>query len=136
MTDFVFETDVPVRHTDLDRLGHVNNAVYAIYLGEGRMAYFAKGLDIPLEDRSMLIAHLEIDYVSAIQSGPVTVGLEMTRIGEQSFDFAYEITVDGRTAATAESVQVAYDLETESKIPFPEDWRDAVADLQDGLPGA
>ena len=134
MTDFAFETSVPVRHSDRDRLGHVNNAVFATYLEEGRAAYFADGLGIPLAERSMLIAHLEIDFVSAIQTGPVTVGLEMTRIGEQSFDFDYEISVDGRTAATARSVQVAYDVERKSKIAFPDEWRAAVSDLQGGLP--
>lgn len=134
MTDFAFETIVPVRHTDRDRLGHVNNAIYATYLEEGRVDYFEEGLGHPLGDRSMLIASLSIDFESQIRRGPVTVGLAITRIGESSFDFEYEITVDEHTAATAKTVQVAYDVERERKIQFPEEWREAVVELQDRVP--
>lgn len=134
MTDFVFETTVPVRHTDRDRLGHVNNAIYATYLEEGRLAYFEEGLGRPLDERSMLIASLSIDFESQIRRGPVTVGLEIVAIGESSFDFEYEVAVDGETAATARSVQVAYDLEQGQKIAFPEEWHTAVAELQGRVP--
>lgn len=134
MTDFAFETTVPVRHTDRDRLGHVNNAIYATYLEEGRVAYFEEGLGHALGEQSMLIASLSIDFESQIRRGPVTVGLAITRIGESSFDFEYEIAVDGETAATAKSVQVAYDVERERKILFPEEWREAVAELQSSVP--
>lgn len=131
MTDFAFETDVQVRYSDLDTLGHVNNARIATFLEEGRVDYFAEGLGHPLEDRSMLIATLSIDFEAPVKSRVVTVGLGITRIGESSFDFEYAVEADERTVATAESVQVAYDLTREEKIPFPDDWRAAVLDLED-----
>ena len=130
MTDFAFETTIPVRYNDLDTLGHVNNAIHATYLEEGRIAYFEEGLGHPLGNRNMLIASISIDFREPVRAKEVTVGLGIGRIGETSFDFEYEIEADGRTVSTAESVQVAYDVVQEEKIPFPDDWRRAVIELE------
>ncbi|MFB6112797.1 MAG: acyl-CoA thioesterase [Halodesulfurarchaeum sp.] len=134
MSEYAFRTSIPVRHVDRDRLGHVNNAVYATYLEEARIAYFEEALGLSLEERSMLIASLSIDFEGDIRTGPASVGVEMTAIGDSSFDLAYEIRLGDRIVATAETVQVAYDVEAEETIPFPEEWRTAVAELQDGVP--
>lgn len=133
MTDFAFETRIPVRYSDLDTYGHVNNARTVTFLEEGRIAYFVDGLGQPLEDRGMVVASLSVDFEVPIQSREVTVGLGISRIGESSFDFEYVIEAEGRTVATAESVQVAYDVDREEKIPFPEDWRHAVLELEDDI---
>ncbi len=130
MTSFSFETTVPVRYRDLDTYGHVNNANYATYLEEGRIAYFGEVLDLGLQSRGMVIASLSIDFEAPIEADDVTVGLGITRIGTSSFDFEYEIEADGRTAATAESVQIAYDVDEQEKMEFPDAWRDAVQEFE------
>ena len=130
MTDFSFETTVPVRYRDLDTYGHVNNANYATFLEEGRIAYFREVLDLGLQSRGMVIASLSIDFETPVEADEVTVGLGITRIGTSSFDFEYELEADGRTVATAESVQIAYDVDNGEKMAFPDAWRDAVREFE------
>jgi acyl-CoA thioester hydrolase len=49
----------------------------------------------------------------------------ITRIGDKSFDFEYALihTSDNSIAAIGTSVQVAYNYDTASSIPVPENWR-------------
>ncbi|MFB6267504.1 MAG: acyl-CoA thioesterase [Halodesulfurarchaeum sp.] len=126
MTDFAFEHPITVRYSDLDTLGHVNNARYATFLEEARIAYFEEALGFPLEEWNMVIANLNIDFRAPVRGHAVTVGLEIVRMGNSSFDFEYEIVEDGRTVATASSVQVAYDVDAGEKMSIPEEWREAV----------
>lgn len=134
MTSLRFETSVPVRYRDLDTYGHVNNANYATYLEEGRIAYFKEVLDLGRQSRGMVIASLSIDFETPVETDEVTVGLAITRIGTSSFDFEYEIEAEGRSVATAESVQIAYDVENQEKIDFPDSWRAAVREFEgDGV---
>lgn len=130
MTDFAFETTIPVRYRDLDTYGHVNNANYATYLEEARIDYIESVLGLEQESRGMLVATLSIDFRAPIDADEVVVGAAITRIGETSFEFEYELVADGRTVATAESVQVAYDPQMETKIPFPTEWREIVEEFE------
>ena len=132
MTAFGYEIEIPVRYRDLDTYGHVNNANYATYLEEARIAYFEDVLDLEQQARGMVIASMSIDFREPIEADEVTVGLGVTRIGESSFDFEYEIEAGGQVVAAAESVQVAYDQEHAQTIRFPDEWREAVQDFEDG----
>lgn len=128
MTDFSFEVEIPVRYRDLDTYGHVNNATYATYLEEARIAYFEAVLGLEQEARGMLVVSMSIDFEAPIEARAVTVGLGITHVGDTSFTFEYTVVADGRTVATAESVQVAYDVEAGDTIAFPEEWRKAVGE--------
>ena len=130
MTDHRFEVEVPVRYRDLDTYGHVNNANYATFLEEGRIAYFEEVLELGQQSRGMILASLSIEFHEPVEADAVTVGLAITRIGSSSFDFAYEIAVDGRRVATAESVQIAYDVDAGESIPFPDEWRATIEDFE------
>lgn len=123
MTDLPFETVVTVRYADLDTLAHVNNAAYATYLEEARMAYFRETLGRDLTDSSMVVANLTIDFLRAVESGEVTVGMGVVAVGEKSFTLQYAVESKGKTVATARTVQVAIDPETGSSRRVPDDWR-------------
>ena len=62
MTDFEYETELQVRFRDLDAMGHVNNAVYATYLEQARVDYYADVLGVGLDDIDTVLVNLEIDY--------------------------------------------------------------------------
>lgn len=125
MTDLPYETTVAVRYSDHDTLGHVNNAVYATYLEEGRITYFEDVLDEALTDRSMVIANLEMDFRAPVTGRSVTVGLDVVDVGERSFTIDYVVESDGDVAAEATTVQVAVDRETAESIRVPDEWREA-----------
>lgn len=125
MTDLQYETEIPVRYADHDTLGHVNNAVYATYLEESRMAYFRDVLGETLTDRSMVVANLEINFLAPVTAESVVVGVDVTDIGSKSFTLDYAIEAEDTIAATASTVQVHTDPETGDPQSVPEDWRQA-----------
>jgi acyl-CoA thioester hydrolase len=125
MTEPAFRVHCPVevRFRDCDAMGHVNNAVYLTYLELARFAYW-KAADIGrlAGDVSYIIARVEIDFRSPATTGDVLdVAIAVTRLGRASFSMAYEIrNPEGRLAAAAKSVQVAYDYDAGKTVPLPD----------------
>ena len=68
-----FETEIAVRYRDLDTYGHVNNAVYATYVEQARLAYLTTvlGAETP-RDLSIVIAELTVEFHAPI-AGRTTV---------------------------------------------------------------
>lgn len=127
MADYSLEVDIDVRFSDIDSMGHVNNAVYATYLEEARVAYFEEVLSESLSAVDSVLAHLELDYRKPVRHhDDVTVALRVPELGESSVPMEYEVRANGEVAATGETIQVAFDRETESSIPIPEPWREQI----------
>lgn len=132
MTDMPFETEVPVRYSDRDTLGHVNNAVFATFLEEARIAFVREVLEDSIEQRSMVIVNLEIGFRSPITGWTVTVGLDVTDVGDSSFTIDYEIESEGDLVATASTVQVAVDPNSGDTRPVPPEWREGFEGIDSG----
>ena len=127
----------PVRFRDLDTLGHVNNAVYSTYLEQARVQYFDEVLGVPFENREMVLAHLDVDFRRPVglDDGPVRVACGVTDLGESSIRMRYRVHAEGAgaVAATAESVQVAWDGTTGEAQPVPEEWRESFESFEPSL---
>ncbi len=129
-----FETTIDVRYRDIDAMGHVNNAVYASYLEQARVEYFRELLDVDLSAIGAVLATLELEYERPVTrtDGPVTVELDVPRINDSSLPMEYELyRKDGELAATADTVMVTVDRESQSPISIPERWRDAIAEFHE-----
>ena len=115
-----------VRFRDLDPMGHVNNAVFLTYLEQARIAFFEQqGLPVALDDMNMVVARVEIDFRAPVElAKEVEVAVRATRFGTKSFDFEYELTVDGEVVAEAKTVQVAYDYGRQAAVAIPAEWRE------------
>lgn len=127
----MYEHPVTVRFSDLDALGHVNNAVYLSYLEEARVQFFAEvaGSKEP-QGYGFLLARMEIDFRRAATiDQDVVVRMWTEAIGTKSFRLGYEILADGEVAAEAESVQVYVD-EDDRTVPVPDDVRTVLAELE------
>jgi acyl-CoA thioester hydrolase len=131
MSTFEYETEMRVRFRDVDAMHHVNNAVYATYLEQARVDYYADVLDVGLDDIDTVLVNLEIDYRSQIElDDPVTVAMGVRSIGESSVTMGYEVRVGDRVAATAETVQVYVDPEGGGSRPLPAAWVDRMEALR------
>ena len=78
---------------------------------------------------SLPIVHAEADFRHPITLGEqVTVALRVEKIGNSSFSLAYELSSAAATAiATAKTVHVAIDKQTDASIPLPEPLRQALS---------
>jgi acyl-CoA thioester hydrolase len=105
------ETRIQTRWPDFDALGHLNHAVYHVYLDEAR----DEALRSTVGDFSAwpnVVVHAAIDYRREIALGvrEIVVHTAITEVGRSSVRFVQTIvTPDGALAAEAEAVLVAWD---------------------------
>jgi acyl-CoA thioester hydrolase len=146
MSHFIHRLEV--RFRDCDPMGHVNNAVYFTYLEQTRLAHWRSTWGFaprpaqarlrssesetsadPPDMLGVIIAHAECDYRRAARFGEMLeVRMRVADIGRTSFKYEYEIVdAQGRTVATARSVQVMYDYATEKPVPIPDNIRALLA---------
>ncbi|WP_284251514.1 acyl-CoA thioesterase [Litorihabitans aurantiacus] len=93
---------MPVRWSDVDLFGHVNNAAFLRFLDDARFATFPRmGVDVAgvVTDAVLVVVKHEIDYLAAVPftSDPVTVEVWVSRIGTSSVDFGYEVRASAGT---------------------------------------
>jgi acyl-CoA thioester hydrolase len=118
-----------VRFGDIDALGHVNNAVFLTYIESARVAFlFDAGAATSLEDMSIIVARIEIDFRAPVRlGGEVEIAVRASRFGNKSFDLEYVLRVDGDVVAEAKSVLVGYDYEKRESMAIPDEWREKLA---------
>ena len=122
------EKRIEIRWRDLDALRHVNNAVYATYLEEGRDRLLESVLGAEA-GWNYVLARVAIDFRRELrlEDGHVVVSCRVERVGRSSITLHEEIrTATGELAAEAEAVIVARDRETGRPRPLSESERDAL----------
>lgn len=108
--------EVPIRWSDMDAYGHVNNVQYLRYLEEARVQVFRDwfGQRRDLLDEGVLVARAEIDYLLPLVFGhlPAEITMWCSRISGASYELAYEVRVQGgeEVYARAETTMVSFDL--------------------------
>ncbi|WP_030667886.1 thioesterase family protein [Streptomyces rimosus] len=105
----------PLRWSDMDAFGHVNNVVFIRYLEEARIDFMwrlAPGEGSASFSGGSVVARHEIDYVRPLvhRHAPVTVESWVTKIGAASMTIAYEIKDEDTVYVRASTVVVPYDF--------------------------
>ena len=130
-----------IRFSDIDAMGHVNNAVYFSYLEQARIHFFRAlvGIEWNWRDQGILVAHNEIDYKAPILLNDlIHIDVYPTHIGNRSFTLEYRLERIHPVPATcsrARSILVCFNYENRQTIPLPDAWRRAFEGVQQ-LPSA
>ena len=128
---------IPVRFSDCDPLGHVNNAVYSTYLEQARIVLWRAQAGIELRRAAMgqgsegfILARTEIDFRAPAHDGDeLEVRLTLVRFGRTSVEYSYEV-IDVATAGVvvnAKSVQVWYDYQAKKPVVLSQELKDRLA---------
>lgn len=123
-------TPIQIRFSDVDKLGHVNNAIYLSYLELARMHYFQEVAGgIKWEREGIIMARIEIDYVAPVLlNEKLYVKTWCSRIGNKSFELSYTLYKKkddaDNEAARAKSIQVCFDYVAQKSIEMPALWRE------------
>ena len=129
--EFRHRTRLEVRLGDLDPFGHVNNAVIATYVEQGRVLYLRDVLGTGADPVSMpfILAMLQIDYLSQVMfNDTVEVASRVDWIGRSSIAMSHLLTnQEGRELARSDTVLVAFDYDVEKPMRVPDDWRATLA---------
>ena len=124
-----FVTSQRLRFCDTDKLGHVNNAVYAVMAEAGRAELMQRvGLLAESEGRGVVIARLELDFLREMNwPGEVSVETAVVRLGAKSMHLRQRIVLGGVLVGRALSVLAVIDTATRRAVPIEDGWRAALA---------
>jgi len=121
LQDFYFQYDIQTRFRDLDAFNHINNAVFLTYFEDARKSFFERW-SINLEERSLIVASIKIDYLRQLQHpSNLTVGQKISRLGTKSFDILSILFCGEIQICSATTTIVCYNfLENKSVLLFDE----------------
>ncbi|MDJ0821429.1 MAG: thioesterase family protein [Paracoccaceae bacterium] len=128
-----------VRFGELDRLAHVNNAVYMGWLETIRIRYF-QDWDISQyrpDDPKIVIRQAQIDYLAEIVMDEVYVTTaRCTRFRNTSFTIAHEIWAGGTLRTTMSCVIVLLTPDGSARFALPEGLRTRFREVDGAVPEA
>jgi acyl-CoA thioester hydrolase len=106
--------DCPLRWSDLDAYGHVNNARFLTLYEEARVALmfnYARAQGLTSFEAGVVVSRHEVDYLRPVDYGHrVTIEMWVEEIRASRVVIAYELRDDGTLAGRARSVLVPFDL--------------------------
>ncbi|GAB3239603.1 acyl-CoA thioesterase [Kineosporia babensis] len=127
---------VPLRWSDSDVYGHVNNVIILRLLEEARVAALREDFleETPSADgTALLVARQEIEYLAPLISRPepVAIDLWVTRIGASDFELGYEVLDEsqGLIYARAETTLFTFDRKAQAPRRLREKERRMLNDL-------
>lgn len=121
-------TPVTIRFSDQDSMAHVNNTAIATYFEASRCAFIYELIQRGrMEGMEFILARVTINYLRELfYPGSVDVGARLTRVGNKSITTGYGVFLGGECIATAECVNVFYDMATRKTVAPPEIMRAAL----------
>ena len=124
-----------IRFTDIDMLGHLNNAVYTQFMDIGKVAYFTTINGGPIEWGSinLVVANINVNYLrQTTLYEPVEVVTRCHKIGTKSLVLHQQIRnkETGEVKADGYATMVSIDLKTKITTPITAEWRKKISDFE------
>ena len=124
---------IQVRFSDVDVMGHVNNAVYLSYFETARMHYFNQliGEDWDWVKNGIILLKNEVQYIKPVlmNDSPV-ITISVDHIGNKSFTLGYNLKVSGESKCIGASTLVAFDNSKQKTISIPDVMRSKLETLK------
>ena len=110
-----YTVQVPMRWSDMDAYGHVNNVVYLQYFEMARVALFFERASLEEQTglrRGTVVAAHDVRYKFPVvySSRPLDVQIWVSGIRAAAFTCHYEVYDDARLAVTGSTLLVPYDF--------------------------
>jgi len=124
LSDYKYKTPIAIRFSDIDAVGHVNNAIYLTYFEVARINYFKDILGWNLREHGIIVGRNEVNYLKPIiLDDEIACYVRTTRIGNSSFDVMQVLvkkTTDGEEICTVgKAVCISYDYSANKSIAIP-----------------
>ena len=117
-----------LRFNDTDALGHVNNAVFAVMVEQGRAELVrVAGIGTHTPGHMVVIVRLELDFKAEMSwPGEVVIETEVAGIGNRSFRFRQRLLQDGKLCGAALTVLALVDRATGRAVSLSDAQRQAL----------
>lgn len=120
-----FFIEIVPRSYELDRFGHVNNAVFVQYLEHARVTWFKeRGIrwnDYPRLGYAPVVVNVTVNYRRPVESQePLRVTVRVAEKGKHRLVFAQEVLAQDGAVHSEASVTVVFVDSGKKVIPLPE----------------
>ncbi|WP_336517606.1 thioesterase family protein [Pollutibacter soli] len=126
-SSFDFQTNIPVRITDINYGGHLGNDSVLSIAHEARMQFLSSlGFsEMNFGGVSLIMSELAVDFKAELMYGDTAIiGVAVSDISKVTFDLVYQIKSDKNgkhiVAANIRTGMVCFDYETKRIRPIPE----------------
>ncbi len=124
LSDYKYKTTIAIRFSDIDAVGHVNNAVYLTYFEEARIKYWRDIVQWDMSEDGVIVGRSEVNYLKPILlHDEIACYVRTSRIGNSSFDVSHvlvKITSNGEEiCTTGKTVCISYNYTANKSIPIP-----------------
>ena len=123
---------IQVRFSDIDVMGHVNNAVYLSYFEMARVIFFSEllGEQWDWKKDGVLLRKNEIEYIKPVMlHEKPEIYIHTNKIGNKSFELGYELKVEGEIRTTGSSVLVSFDSTKMITTELPQKLKEVLSTL-------
>jgi acyl-CoA thioester hydrolase len=129
LSDYKYKTPISIRFSDIDAVGHVNNAIYLTYFEEARLRYWQEAIQWDWETSGVIVGRSEVNYLKPIMlKDEIFCYVRTTRIGNSSFDIMHvlvRMTPHGEEiCTTGKTVCISYDYKANKSVPIQQKERD------------
>ena len=136
LSDYKFNTPIAIRFSDIDAVGHVNNAIYLTYFEVGRFGYWKDVAQWNLKEHGVIVGRSEVNYLKPIMlDDKVACYVRVTRIGNSSFDVMHMLvrtTEHGEEiCTTGKTVCISYDYTANKSVSIPKAMRQRMIDFDE-----
>jgi acyl-CoA thioester hydrolase len=124
LSDYKYKTPISIRFSDIDAVGHVNNAIYLTYFEIARFNYWRDVINWDFSENGIIVGRSEINYLKPVMlHDQVACYVRVVRIGNSSFDVMHvlvKITSKGEEiCTTGKTVCVSYDYTVNKSVKIP-----------------
>lgn len=119
------KTKIQIRFSDIDVMGHVNNAIYLNYFEQARMEFFSQFIpkDWDWYKNGLLLAKNEVEYFFPVRlNDEIYIETNCTKIGNKSFELEYSLFKGDKLCCKGKSTLVCYDYNAKETINIPNEW--------------
>ena len=123
LNSFNYFEKIEMRWSDIDALGHVNNAIIVTYFETARAKFIQKW---GISKMIFILASINVDYLKQVNyPNKITIGQNIKKIGKKSLTIEAGLFLkDSTLAAISNVVLVAFDYEKQKSIPIPKKIKD------------
>lgn len=125
LADYKYKTPIAIRFSDIDAVGHVNNAIYLTYFEVARFKYWREIMDWDLRKNGVIVGRSEVNYLKPVKlEDEIYCYVRTVRIGNSSFDIMHVLTritpAGEEICTTGKTVCISYDYHLNKSVPIPQ----------------
>ncbi|MCQ2146179.1 MAG: acyl-CoA thioesterase [Bacteroidales bacterium] len=134
--DLVWHHQMPaqLRFSDVDRFGHMNNAVYFSIFDTFKMQYFREAIGNEFFHKyAIVMANLQADYLSPIYfPDEIAIQTAIIHLGNKSFTMIQR-AINTRTKdikCVCKSIMVTYDINENHSVAMPQEYKQRIMEFE------